>query len=478
MRTEPSRGLRARLARRVALALAAQCATVPVGMANALAQGTGSPYKLHRFDDDFRYLRDPAKGDDPWDPIKFIPLGWSPDAYVTFGGELRQRLDHFDQPFFGLRQRASLDDHLHRLLLNADVHLGPGFRTFIQLGNHTQTGKGVLQSPNDVDRFDLQQAFGEVEMPLGPGGALNVRGGRQEFSFGSQRLVSVGEPPNVRRSFDGVRAFYRSEGVRVDAFVARPVSLAPGYFDDRSDPSQSFWGVYGVAKVPQAAGLTVDLYYLGLDRKDALFNQGRDREERHTVGTRLSGTVGAWDYNAEFIGQVGTFGTRDIRAWAAYFDGGYTLADLPFAPRLGLKANALSGDRDPRDGELNTFNPLFPQYGYFGDSNLVVPANLRDVAPSVLLRLTPSVSASATVDFLWRDSVRDAFYRVPLVPLVRSAQGAARYVGEQVSAELTWQVDRHLSVYATYAHFFAGPVIRDARGKDVDYLSTRISYRF
>jgi hypothetical protein len=76
------------------------------------------------------------------------------------------------------------------------------------------------------------------------------------------------------------------------------------------------------------------------------------------VGTRLWGEAGAIDYNVELIYQFGKFGAKDIRAWGASSDLGVTLATLPWTPRLGLKANIESGDDDPDDNRLGTFNPL------------------------------------------------------------------------------------------------------------------------
>jgi hypothetical protein len=32
------------------------------------------PYKLNRADENYRYLRDPARHSDFWDPLKYVPL--------------------------------------------------------------------------------------------------------------------------------------------------------------------------------------------------------------------------------------------------------------------------------------------------------------------------------------------------------------------------------------------------------------------
>jgi len=105
------------------------------------------------------------------------------------------------------------------------------------------------------------------------------------MAYGSSRLVSVREAPNVRLTFDGVKAILKVNGWQVDAFAVKPVRTKTGMFDDDSDPNQNFWGLYAVTPVPWLPGGNVDLYYLGLDRKNARFEQGTAHELRHSVGT-------------------------------------------------------------------------------------------------------------------------------------------------------------------------------------------------
>jgi len=436
------------------------------------------PYQFQRFDDDFRYLRDPAKQKDPWDPIKYVPLDRDPDFYLTFGGELRERFDHFNSPFFSLRRRNSEDALLHRLLLNADLHLGPMVRTFLQFGDHLEGGRGNLRSPTDLDRLGIQQAFIDFNLGQGPTEGTTLRVGRQEMSFGSQRLISVRESPNIRRSFDGARAFYQDGDFRLDAFVTKPVQNKPGVFDDQPDESQRFWGLYAVTPVAVIPSLYADLYYLGFDRKNALFDEGVARERRHSLGTRLWGNPKPWDYNTELVLQVGSFGSQDILAWTAASDTGYTFQQTPMRPRLGLKANVASGDENRRDGTLGTFNPLFPKNAYFTEADLITPTNFFDLYPTITVHPAFGVDVTTGVDFLWRASTHDALYRVPLIPLIRGDQSDARYIGSEFDLDAGWQIDEHLKLSAAYVHFFAGPVVTNAGGKDTDYVGVWTAYKF
>jgi len=197
----------------------------------AAAQSEAPAYKPLRYDEDYSYLSDPQKRTDFWDPIKYIPLGNNPNTYLSFGGELRERAEYYSAPAFGLGGGGNDGYLFHRLLLSADLHATEYFRIFVQLGDELEVGKDKPLSPTDVDRLDLQQGFADVRLPITSDFEPTLRAGRQEMSFGSQRLVSVREPPNVRRSFDGFRFFDTIGAARIDAFVTRPVELERGVFD-------------------------------------------------------------------------------------------------------------------------------------------------------------------------------------------------------------------------------------------------------
>ena len=100
---------------------------------------------------------------------------------------------------------------------------------------------------------------------------------------------------------------------------ALAVAEAPPHvrLTNRPDPDRKLWGVYAVTPVSFLPGGNIDLYYLGLDRQHAEFDQGTANELRHSVGTRLWGKQSRVDYNFEFVYQFGTFGHGDISAWTA-----------------------------------------------------------------------------------------------------------------------------------------------------------------
>ncbi len=463
-------------------ALTVTIALLPCAAAPAAAQQPAAmpAFRPLRYDEDWRVLADPARRADPLDALKYVRLGAGTDAYLSLGGELRERYELQRNDSFGVSSGPRRDGYLlQRFLLHTDLHLGPNLRVFTQLSDTRAFGAHENLGAVQENRTDLAQAFADLSFATGAGRAT-LRGGRQEMSFGSERLVSQRESPNVRRAFDGARASLSpGPGLRFDAFAVRPVANRQGAVDS-SNRAEAFWGAYGTAAVPGVEGLLADLYYFGRERERAAFQQGTAFDQRHTVGARLFGRgAGGWDWDFEGAYQFGSFGRASIRAWTAASDTGLTLSRLPWSPRIGLKADIASGDRNPQDDTLETFDPLYPKAPYFTEAGLVAPANLINLFPSVRVRPAEAVTVELGWDVLWRHRRGDAFYRLgPFAPLPGSAGGRSRFVGHQAQLTVTWQASRRIAVRAWYVHFFAGDTIERAGGRDMDFVGASVSWKF
>ncbi len=451
---------------------------LPSSAASGMAKSDPQGYSLNRADEDYRYLIDPARRSDTWDPLKYIPFSESGSCYLTIGGEARERYEYFSHPNWGGGPPGS-GYWLQRYFLHGDLHLGENARLFAQFQSSLENDRTGGPRPTDKDELDLHQAFLDLKSDFAADTTFTLRSGRQELAYGSQRLVSVREGPNVRQSFDGFRAILHSGWMQIDAFVSRPVTTKRYVFDDDTDDSKTLWGTYAVLPFPLFPKANIDLYYLGLNRHSAMFRQGTAGETRHSLGTRLWRTLAPLDYNFEALYQWGSFGDGDIRAWTVASDTGYTFVSLPFRPRLGLRADIASGDDDPADPDLQTFNPLFPKGAYFSEAGLIGPANFIDLNPSIDLHLAGSVTLTFNWDFFWRESTSDGIYNNAMTLVRSGTANDARYIGSMPQSQLVWDIDRHLTFVAIYGHFFAGGFLKDTGpGKDVDYVTTWLDYKF
>src|SRR5580693_2965938 len=239
-------------------------------------------YHLLREDDDWTFLADPAVRQDFWDPIKYIPLrsggeGW----FLSMGGEAREMWEQIGNDNWG--QQPFMNGYFdERYMFYFDVHYGTHFRSFVELKSGLNSYRIGGPRPIDEKKLDFQAAFIEV----GAGDDRNwvkFRAGRQEMEYGSGRLIDVREGPNVRLSFDGFKVKTGIGLWQIDGFAVRPDLDKPGFFDNAPNHAVGFWGIYAVR--PLTKTITLDIYYLGLDRKTTAFNRGVGHEVRHTIGT-------------------------------------------------------------------------------------------------------------------------------------------------------------------------------------------------
>jgi hypothetical protein len=350
---------------------------------------------------------------------------------------------------------------MNRVMPHFDFHAGTYFRLFSEFEfDYEDWSNGGPRPDIDEDRGDIHQAFLEIGPRASRPHGLSLRVGRQEVVLGSGRLFDNSEGPNVKLSFDGVRAIAESAHVRLDLFALKPVENNLGWFDDVPNHAQSVWGSYLTVPAPIVSRGQADLYYIGLDTKSVTYNRGTADELRHTVGTRVFRPIGeGLDYNWEANYQWGSFGIDSIRAWSVSTETGFTFDRLRFHPRPLLRADVYSGDGNPANQALGTFNALFPRGAYFTPKAIpfLGPQNLVDFHPVLQFQLKTNVTAAFAWDWYWRESTEDGIYAFGSGVLIDPAGAShARYIGNQGDLEIRWAPVEHTIIAFNFAGFEPG----------------------
>ena len=438
-------------------------------------------FKLLREDEDWSFLADPSKRQDFWDPVKYIRLREGRnDWFVTISGVARETWEQIGNDNWG--QSPFWNAYLNeRYMLGFDIHYGEHVRTYVEFKSGLNSYRIGGPRPIDEKKLDFQAAFLQVGTSEGEN-SIQLRVGRQELEYGSGRLIDIRQGVNVLLSFDGFLVKGKFSDWSIDGFAMRPDLDKPGFFDNAPNHQVGFWGVY--ATHPLNNRNAFDLYYLGLDRKEATFERGTAHEVRHTLGGRIYRPIAterpAWDFDDEAVFQFGTFGTANIRAWTVATETGYRFTTARLKPRLSVKADISSGDH-PNTNTLATFNPLFPMGNYFGVLATTGPGplNFVDVHPRVQATFPHDVTASFDWIIQWRESVHDGVYAVPGF-LIRAADGSrARYVGDRPGTEIKWQTTRHLWFQGDYGIFYAGKFLKQTQpGRNLNYWALWAGYEF
>ncbi len=461
---------------------AAAPAAEPAALQGQPPQGPQRPmFQDIRYDEDWSVLgSNPSLKGDLWDPIKFIRI--DDQSYWSLGGEVRQRIDFWRNANFGYIPARNMNAVMNRYQFHADLHVNKNVRAFGQFASALEGGKKGGPWPTDRNTAEVHQAFLEVMGGPAPNNRWSLRLGRQEMAFGQSHFISTADFYNTRRAFDGVRLQATKGNLEFNAVVARPVQINNGAFDDDSDGNQMFSAASIFAPSPFTKGGRVALFYIGLTTHQQYWQRGLGRDDRHTIGLRMTGQSGHWDYVYEALLQRGTFAnTMPIEAWATTTDTGYTFF-LPRwgYPRVGVRMNIESGDAGR--GALGTFNPMFPDVAYSGRIGLVGPANNIDITPNLRIALAPRVFFIPDFALFWRQKNTDAIYGTVTPYLaVPGNTSRERFIGGQLSLPMQINLTPHLTFTMAYGQLFRGAFLKQQRpypAQSVIFLTNFLTYKF
>jgi len=456
--------------------------------------------------------------------------------HLALDGQIRVRYEFFDPfaytaagvnqsddaVFLRTRLGAVLDPHRQ---LSLRIQLQDS-RIWGEEGAATATNP-ASSATSSIDNVDLHQAYVDlrhlVEEALGEG-TLALRVGRQELSFGDQRLVSPLDWSNIARAWDAARLTIAPPGapgkLKLDLFASiirdtassnaggGPVGVST------VDAKQGFHGLYAAfEEIKPAPGWTwtdssgkevpvlgrhgLDLYVFYRDLADGVFtaeNGTLGDVEELTPGVRLAGEVlrsssgAGFDYTGEVAYQTGDFAGDDLRAYGYAVTGGYTFAGPALGQtkiRLGAEYDYGSGDSDPADGDRGTFDPLFPFGHYYqGIQDTFSWKNGQDLAFKLDLyppRATRIPHAELQYHLFWLSEKRDGWFNAGLNQIRRDPTGSAgNFVGSEVDFTFKYAVIPPFAVLWTgYARFFPGEYVRDTgEDPDRDFIFSQLAVTF
>jgi alginate export protein len=395
----------------------------------------------------------------------------------TWGAEYRARYESLDPSNYGIGAAGQTYSAFgERFLVSGDLRSQNSLRLFVQLSAATAPGREPVERGFDKSALDIAQAFLELRLPGLDESTLRI--GRQEFDSFGNRLVATREAANLRRAFDEVQLNAHSGKLQIRVWAARPVVNRAGAFDDRGDKTERFWGgiVYGDT-LPALGGLSAELFFLARDRDRAIYQQGIGGDDRRTVGVRLIGTRGRTDIALQAAHQFGTFaGNSRIDSNGIAADVGWRAGKTKWL-RLGVSAGYAQGDRNAADDTLQTFDPVYPNLGYFTDAPVLYPGNSSDIQPNITLTLPGQIRIRAGSDRIFRLTAHDAVYTAPGVPLVPGRGEGSRSVSALNSVHADWSPTPHIQVSAAWVTSDIGSLVRQSGGRNLEYEMLGVALR-
>ncbi len=362
--------------------------------------------------------------------------------------------------------------------------------------NATAPGQGLAERDGPLD---IHQAFvfigNHKEFPV------SLKLGRQELSYGDQRLVGHFRWNNNARTFDALKLRWQNPIFGVDVFTGSLV------YNDHNNLNQSntqdvFSGAY--FNFPTlASNELVEAYFLARNVGRGIVTDNWSGvpapfrfpapQDVYTAGLRIKSkpnAYGPFDYGLEVMYQ---FGNRtavfpatpvaaalaaprlDHRAYALVTQSGYTWTESWGQPRLALIYSYGSGDKSAGDGKSGTFQNLFPTnhlfYGYMDLSSL---QNLHDIRVAYTLKPTPTTSLALEFHLHYLAKTSDFWYNVAGAPrnFTGAAVGSGRgyrinpsyshELGQEIDFVGGWSVTHYAQIELGLSHYFRGNYIKQS----------------
>jgi hypothetical protein len=400
-------------------------------------------------------------------------------AWLDLGLDYRFRYEYRDGDI--RRAQGGIDDpFLHRTRAYIGIHdaLDP-FRFAVEMQDARRYHSRYPRDNRDVNEFEFIRLYAELFFKdllprdaLGNARPVSLRYGIHNFEFLDRRLIGNNQWRNTANTFQGFHGLIgqQANDWQIDLLAVQPLNRSM-YEWDR--PVEQQW-VY--AAIGQWRGwgekMTLEPYYLALSQSAYA---GVAERLVHSPGLRAYGKVSGTglDYDLSYTNQFGRNGSRNVRAWAATAEIGYTLAH-PWKPRVSLFYGQATGDRDPNDNTDNRFERFFGFGRPWSANDYIVYENIR--APKLRIELTPT--KTLRIDFgyswYWLDSATDRFYGGNLARDRAGSSGSS--IGHEFDIRARWQITKKLETTLGYARFLPGGFVESQiRGGDTDFAYLEVS---
>jgi hypothetical protein len=309
---------------------------------------------------------------------------------------------------------------------------------------------------------------------------MRLRIGRQELSYGQERILGTREGANTRQSFDGLRFTVKLKKITGDFFAVYPVEYEYGVFDNWTNTGNLVYSTYW--NIPLHQNNMLDLYYIGNNHNSVSIRNDTASEYRGSFGIRLSKSTGSLYYDAEAIWQTGSYGKLLIRGWQFSAFAGYRWRDLRMSPRIQIRVTTASGDRDSTDRQINLFRPVFTR----SPINDLIPIGLGNIAvfsPEGEIRIADGTLFDVHYYAIRRLSKNDGFYVPDMQEVLREPDKKGVEQGKQMThgftAEINFTLNKHFAILILEGYFVPGDyVMNTGMGLNQEALMLKATYRF
>ncbi|MEW6202753.1 MAG: alginate export family protein, partial [bacterium] len=267
-------------------------------------------------------------------------------------GQFRIRSEARNDSDFNSTAQDHTDFTGQRIRLNLDGRTSPA-RYFVQLQHSRNWGEELLTASSPIASSDVDLHQGFIEY----GRKNTLRIGRQEIILGSERLVGAFGWSNNGRAYDGLRLEMPLNQSSFDVFAVKVMENTATKSDDTN--------LYGISYTCNKKPNVKPVAYV-------LFKHVDDDSGTPKSNVLVTGSLTTIQMNPrltldwEAAIESGNAAGADLNAYAYHIGAKYNA--IPDKFWLGAEYNMATGDGDPTDNKVKTFDQLYPtnhnKYGY------------------------------------------------------------------------------------------------------------------
>ena len=315
---------------------------------------------------------------------------------------------------------------------------------------------------------------------------VSMRAGRQEFSYGAQRLLGAFNWSNLGQTFDGgkVGLHFSKYHIQLDVFAGDKTNIkSPREADDLFDSSSKdrMWAYYLTAKAFHETLIENYLIRRATYKNISFGPSGSSEIDDYTLGGRIKKAFSnGVDYELETAGQWGNFKAQQVQAMMAVGIVGYTFTH-PWQPRLAFEFDYGSGDSDPTDGKLHTFDNLYPtNHLHYGYIDFISLQNLNDYRYQLSFKPMKKLKLQTDVHLIYLDTPKDSWYAVNRTvarTLPAGIQDANTHLGDEIDLLADYKLNPYTNIQVGYSHFFAGKYLQQTGANDdADFVYVQTTF--
>jgi len=337
------------------------------------------------------------------------------------------------------------------------------------------------------DQFELYETYLEVSDETAE--LWTFKGGRQTILYGDCRIFGSGSWGNSGGyQWDAIKLSLKHRKHFIDFIWGGVVIHEPEQFSLRHRHKEYGAGFYSHLQVSEYVELE-PFYLLKYDlheRYTAISGTAVDDLICHNAGFRAAGDFSPLFFDLNLVHQWGDYGRQRLDAWGAHLLLGTKFDHYRWNPILSIEYSFASGDSDPDDGRMETYQGVFgARDKMYRRMHFMDLSNLHDLQFNLELVPLKNVQIYFGAHRFWLDEKKDGWSKN--FSTYRDLSGSSgRHLGDEVDFMLQWNLDAvvfdskvRFVLMAGYCHFWPGEFLKNvADGSQADWVFTQIECKY